>query len=156
MATKKKMTEEDKRLFDMICQRFKNDIMKYDENQSLPRYLILRIKGVAEGKHIANNLIEDKANYGFDVVLNAMKASKPAIDYAIKTVNFENEQHKINYIMKIIEGNLNDVYKGMQRVKESAMNAERVDTEKILGAVIEYNPNEDNQKKKSRVAKDIW
>lgn len=156
MATKKKMTEEDKRLFDMICQRFKNDIMKYDENQSLPRYLILRIKGVAEGKHIANNLIEDKANYGFDVVLNAMKVSKPAIDYAIKTVNFENEQHKINYIMKIIESNLNDVYKGMQRVRESEMNVERVDTEKILGSVVEYNPNEDKPKRKSRVAKDIW
>ena len=37
---------------------------------------------------------------------------------ALKTVNFRDEQHKINYILTIISNNINDVYTRIQEKEE--------------------------------------
>ena len=93
------------------------------------------------------------ANYSYDVVLNTFKYSMPDIQRALGSVSFNSEWHKFLYIMKIVEGNLNDVYmrmKGAERAKEEA---ESYDTSYASNYVSTFKAKEKENNKKLN---DLW
>ena len=45
------MTDEEKK-FRELCSYVKTDIMKYDDNQKLSKNMILRLRGLKDGKYI--------------------------------------------------------------------------------------------------------
>ena len=51
----KKMSAEEKEQWDKLYFYVHDVIMGYDEKTALDRYLVLRLKGLKEGKFIANN-----------------------------------------------------------------------------------------------------
>lgn len=147
----KKMTADEKAAWEELYYYVKN-LMNYDENQSLSRAMILRLKGLQTNKYIANKNIESTANYSYETILNTFKLCSSDIQRGIRTNNFKDEQHKFNYILKIVESNINNVYvrmKNVERAKEVAKNT-AVEIYTHVGA--EYKPRE---KKKDRFA-DLW
>lgn len=149
---KKKMTEEEKLAWENLYNYVKSNIMGYDENQALSSTMVLRLKGLLTNKFIENNNIQSTANYSYEVILNTFKYCKLDIEKALITNNFKDEQHKFNYILKIVEKNINTVYMRMrnaQKAKEKAKNT-IVEAPSHTGA--EFKPRNKNKDKFT----DLW
>lgn len=127
-------------------------LMNYDENQALSRDMVLRLKGLLTGKFMENNNIKDNSNYSYKVILATFKYCSQSIQNALRTNNFQNEQHKFLYITKIVEKNINTVYmkmKNAEKAKEEAKNT-TIEAPTYTGA--EFKPRE---KKKDKFT-DLW
>lgn len=149
---KKRMTKEDKEAWDNLYEYVRTKVMRYDSNQALPSKMVLRLKGMLNGKFMANGSTKDMANYSYDVVLNTFKYSMPDIQRALGSVSFKDESHKFNYVMKIVEGNLNDVYmrmKGAERAREEILKEE---SSIVPHKAVEYKPKKKDKDKFS----DLW
>ena len=149
---KKKMTEKEKQDWDALYQYVKSNIMGYDENQALSSTMVLRLKGLLTNKFIENNNIEDGANYSYEVVLNTFKFCSPQIQRALQTNNFKDESHKFNYILKIAEKNINDVYLRMRNAQKAKEEAKTTTVEISTHEGAEFKPKE---KKKDKFS-DLW
>lgn len=149
---KKKMTEKDIQDWDTLYFYVKDNIMKYDENQALPSSMVLRLKGLLTNKFMENNRIDDSANYSYETILNTFKFCSPMIFQALRTNRFKDEQHKFNYVLKIVENNINNVYirmRNVEKAKEEAKNT-MVETSDYVGA--EFKVKE----KKNDKFSDLW
>lgn len=151
---RKRMSKQEKEKWDELYEFVRSNVMGYDENMCLSSNMVLRLKGMLNGKFMANNLIENKAYYSYDVVLTAFKYSMPDIRRAMNRVSFSNEMNKFLYIAKIVESNINDVYIRMKRAekvkKEVIKEASTVDNHKA----VEYKPVKKTVKKDK--FSDLW
>ena len=153
-----KMTFEEKQAWDKLYAYVKTDILGYDNEQALPSNIVARLQGLLHGKYMANNKSENMANYSYETVLNTFKYCKPKIQEALRVNNFRDETHRFNYIAKIIENNINDVYirmKNMEKAKERAVEeARRIALE---ASNYNYTPVERKPKKKEEnIYADFW
>ncbi len=149
---KKKMTEKEKQDWESLYMYVKSNIMGYDENQALSSTMVLRLKGLLTNKFIENNNIESTANYSYETILNTFKFCSVEISKALKNNRFADEQHKFNYILKIVEKNINTVYmkmKNLEKAKEEAKNS-AVEMPTHTGA--EFKPKE----KKADKFSNLW
>ena len=149
---RKKMTEEEKIAWDELYTYVRKNIMGYDDNQALSSTMVLRLKGLLTNKFIENNNIQSTANYSYETILNAFKYSVLDIQRVLRTNNFNDEMHKFNYILKIVEKNINTVYvkmKNLEKAKEEAKNT-TIEAPTHTGA--EFKPRE---KKKDKFT-DLW
>lgn len=149
---RKKMTEKEKQDWDNLYTYVKKNIMGYDNNQSLSNAMVLRLKGLLTNKFMENNNIESTANYSYETVLNAFKYSSFDIQKALRTNNFKDEKHKFNYILKIVEQNINTVYVKMKNVEKAKEEAENTMIEVPVHTGAEFQPRE---KKKDKFT-DLW
>ena len=124
----KKMTSIEIEQWDKLYQYVKKEILMYDDSQSIPSSLVLRLKGLTKGKFIENRSIQDRADYSYEIVLYTFQICKPSIMNAIASKTFETETNKFNYICKIVENNINDVYLRVEKAKRSEEKIEKVDT----------------------------
>jgi hypothetical protein len=107
----------------LLYEYVKKEILKYDNNMKLPKFIVLRLRGLNSGRFMANKRQKPYAHYGYDVILLTFKACKQDIlKYTSQNV-FKNEQHKFNYIMVIIENNINDI---VLRLKNSQKQKEKI------------------------------
>lgn len=146
------MTEKEKRDWDALYTYVKKNIMGYDDNQALSNTMVLRLKGLLTNKFMENNNIESTANYSYETILNTFKFCSLDIQKALRVNSFKDEMHKFNYVLKIVEKNINNVYvrmKNVERAKEEAKNT-LVNTPIHTGA--EFKPKE---KKKDKFT-DLW
>lgn len=123
-----KMTAVEKEQWDKLYQYVKKEILMYDESQSIPSNLILRLKGLSKGKYMENRSQKDKADYSYEIILYAFQISKPVIMSAINGKTFDTEMQRFNYICKIVENNINDVYIRSKKVKASEKKTMNIDT----------------------------
>lgn len=122
------MTEQEKQEWDELYRYVKKEILQYDETQSIPSNLILRLKGLTTGKYIENKSIPDRAKYSYKIVLYTFQICKASILRGIAGKEFCNEMAKFNYICKIVESNLNDVYLRTQRANQAQTAISHQDT----------------------------
>ena len=115
-TTKKHMSQQDKQDWDELYGFVCHKVMGYDENQSLSKTQVLRLKGLLNNKYMANNSVADTANYSYKVVLNTFKYCYLDIQKGLSNNTFVDENHKFSYILKIVENNLNTIY---MRMKEA-------------------------------------
>lgn len=148
---KKKMTEQEKQDWEDLYFYVKN-ILNYDENQSLSNATVLRLKGLSTNKFMENKNIKNTANYSYKTILNTFKSCSPEINRALRTNNFKDEQHKVNYILKIVEKNINTIYMKMKRVEKAKEEAKKQTVETYTHVSAEYKPKE---KKKDKFS-DLW
>lgn len=146
------MTEEEKIAWDELYTYVKKNIMGYDDNQALSSTMVLRLKGLLTNKFIENNNIKDTANYSYETILNAFKYSSLDINKALRANDFKDESHKFNYILKIVEKNINTVYVKMKNVEKAKEEAKKMTIEAPTHTGAEYKPKE---KKKDKFA-DLW
>lgn len=145
------MTEKDIQDWDALYMYVKN-IMKYDENQSLSNSMVLRLKGLLTNKFMENNNTKSTANYSYETILNTFKYSSPDIQKALRTCNFQDEQHKFNYILKIVEKNINNVYVRMKKAEIAKEEAKNMAIEAPIHTGAEFKPREKKEDKFS----DMW
>ena len=159
---KEEMTSQEKIEWDELYKYIKYDIFEYDNKQNVPRYMICRLKGLQEGNYATNRNLPRNAKYPYRVILNTFKLCKRNIKYAMRNKSFKNERAMFNYIMAIVESNLNDVYKkmrDMERVKENRKNIDiNVAENTDLSDIYEKKKQEAKQKpvQKKNKYNDLW
>ena len=147
---KKKMSDKDKQDWESLYFYVKG-LLGYDENQALSSTMVLRLKGLSTNKFIENSNITSTANYSYETILNTFKYCSVDIQKALRTNNFKDEQHKFNYILKIAEKNINNVYlrmKNIDKAKEEAKNT-TVEMPTHIGA--KFKPKEKKENKFSNL-----
>lgn len=149
---RKKMSKEEKIAWEQLYNYVKSNVMKYDENQALSKNMILRLKGLLTGKFIENKNIENTANYSYEVILATFKYCSPDIQKALRSNQFKDEQHKFNYVLKIVDKNINDMYMRMNNVKKAKEEAKNTSVKAVNHISAEYKPKE---KKKDKFS-DLW
>ena len=149
---RKRMTEEEKVAWDELYTYVRKNIMGYDDNQALSSTMVLRLKGLLTNKFMENNKIEATANYSYVTILNAFKYSSLDIKKALRTNNWANEMHKFNYILKIVEKNINTVYMRMKNVEKAKEEAKSMAVDMPAHTGAEFKPRE---KKQDRFS-DLW
>lgn len=146
------MTEKDKQDWDALYTYVKSNIMGYDENQALSSTMVLRLKGLLTNKFMENNNIANTANYSYETILNAFKYSSLDIQRALRTNSFKDESHKFNYLIKIVEKNINTVYMRMKNAEKAREEAKNIMVEIPIHTGAEFKPKEKNKDKFS----DLW
>lgn len=139
-----RMTKQEKEQWDSLYEYVRSNVLGYDYNQSLSRDVVLRLKGLLTNKYMENRNTKDTAHYSYLVVLNTFKFCNMDIQRGLKTISFKDERHKINYIMKIVESNLNTVYNRMQNATKAKDRTEKIDmaTGTSTGAVYKKKTEE--------------
>lgn len=150
----KKMTSIEKEQWDKLYQYVKKEILLYDDSQSIPSSFILRLKGLTKGKYIENKKIEDKANYSYEIILYTFQICKPSIMNTLSNKTFENESYKFNYICKIVENNINDVYLRVKKAKKTEENIQNMDTKILSHKGGKYQKK--TKEIKNKRLKDLW
>ena len=146
------MIEEEKVAWDNLYTYVRKNIMGYDDNQALSSAMVLRLKGLLTNKFMENKNIESTANYSYETILNTFKYSSFDIQKALRTNNFKDEKHKFNYILKIVEQNINTVYVKMKNVEKAKEEAKNATIEAPVHEGAEFKPRE---KKKDKFT-DLW
>ena len=146
------MTEEEKIAWENLYNYVKFNVMGYDKNQALSNTMVLRLKGLLTNKFIENKNIESTANYSYDTILSTFKFCSLDIQRALRTNNFKDETHRFNYVLKIIEKNINDVYIRMRNVEKAKEEARNIAIEVPIHTGAEFKARE---KKKDRFS-DLW
>lgn len=146
------MTEEEKIAWDELYTYVRKNIMNYDDNQALSSAMVLRLKGLLTNKFMENNNIKSTANYSYETILNTFKYSSLDIQRALRTNNWADEMHKFNYVLKIVEKNINTVYVKMKNVQKAKEEAKNIAIEAPTHTGAEFKPRE---KKKDKFT-DLW
>lgn len=130
-----------------LCEYIKKEILQYDDGMKFPKHMVLRLKGVHKGQHIINNNASAMAEYSFDIILMTFKIHKFDILSAMSKHKFKDEQHRINYIMAIVENKINDTYLRMKKVEKAQENAEEIEINIVdENEKAEYKPKTKNIK----------
>lgn len=146
------MSKQEIKDWEELYEYVRTKVLGYDENQSLPRTVVLRLKGLTNNKFIANNNIKGTANYSFKVILLTFKFCMPDIQKGLRSISFQNEQHKINYILKIVENNLNTVYLRLKEKNKIKNEIENSSVQSYLpGNAAEYKPSKKSEDKFSNL-----
>lgn len=148
------MSKQEKIEWDDLCDYVRYKVMGYDQDVGLSRNMVLRLKGMSTGKFVANNSQKDTAHYSYLVILNTFKYSMPEIQRAINRVSFANEGHKFNYIMRIVDGNLNTVYLRMKRAEKAKEEVVKETTIVDEHKAVKYKPTKKTVKKDKFA--DLW
>lgn len=145
------MSEKEKQDWEALYFYVKN-LLGYDENQALSSTMVLRLKGLLTNKFIENKNVTSTANYSYETILNTFKFCSPQIKNALRTNNWSNEMHKFNYILKIVESNINTVYMRMKNIEKAKEEAKNTTIEAPIHTGAEFKPRE---KKKDKFT-DLW
>ena len=151
-TTKKHMSKQDIEDWEKLYEYVKCNVMGYDDNQSLSKDMVLRLKGLSTGKFMANNNIKDNANYSYKIILLTFKYCHSSIQRALNSVSFANEQHKFNYILRIVEDNINNVYMRMKKKNKIKEEIESSSANIASDNKAEYKPKAKAKDKFS----DLW
>lgn len=133
----KKMSEQEKQQWDELYQYVKKEVFNYDDNQALSRTAVLRLKGLRTSRFMENKNVESMSNYSYEVILNTFKACSISIQKALNSKEFQDDSHKLNYILKIVEPKINSVYK---RMKDNELTKQKQE-ELIDYAMKTHHPN---------------
>lgn len=117
-----------------MCYELFRGLLGVKEDVNLPKHAVMRLQGLRIGQFIPNgqNTRALERGYSFEVILNTMRYSSPAIIDACKNKTFKDETHQINYCMTILISNINFIYKRM-KAKERA--TDRLDKETVSASV---------------------
>ena len=150
-----RINTEEKEKFDQLYQYIKKEIFGYDDKQKLPKYMVLRLIGLKDGKFIANNKTNSMAQYDYLHILYTFKINKMKIQNIVQSSNFENERHKFNTIMLIIENEINDVVNRLKQVKKSEEEIKSMSVDNIIHEGANYK-NKNIHKKFNKELEELW
>lgn len=116
-----------------VYEYFKHQILNLDEGKNLSPHAVNRLQGLRVGQYMrsATNTRALKRGYPYKVILNTLRYSKRNIDYAVKHKNFKSEKHKIDYIMVIVQNNINFIQKRMDDLAHQREKVEKLKKEEV-------------------------
>lgn len=98
--------------FSTIYEHIK-ELLGYDSSQDLPNFLITRIKDLRNGtiiKYGIGRVNKSKEGYPYPVILDTFLDNGDSIRWHFSNKTFDTETQKINYMMAIIDSNINNNY----------------------------------------------
>jgi len=149
------MTEQENKDWLELCEYFKLQILGYTKEMKFPKELALRLRGLHYGNYIASKYIQKEAHYDFKVILTTCKICRPKIVkyFSDNQTKIQDEKHRINLAMMLIEKEINDVYIRVQQAKKS----EEKIIEKNMPNQINDGANYQSKKKQAdEKLKDLW
>ncbi|MGG2091336.1 hypothetical protein AB1283_01040 [Bacillus sp. S13(2024)] len=109
-------------------EEYDNFINEKNKRENLINYILFDVFNYEEGQLINSILFkkikELNSFYDYEVVLECFGEQKENIQYWIKTKEFTSEYNMICYVMKIIEGNINDTHKKWKFKKKQELKRE--------------------------------
>ena len=123
--------KEENKQWNILYEYVKKEILEYTDDMQLPRFMILRLRGLRNGKFMANKNSKSMASYDYNTILLTFKACRHDILRYTKQNNFKDEQHRFNYVMVIIENNINDIVMRLKNVKKQEKKIDTIDIETI-------------------------
>lgn len=90
------------------------EILGYEIGQIVPPFLKKRVKKLAQ-------------TYDYEVIKLCFEYLKRDLQYYMNNKEFRDDQHKVNYIMVVVENNINDTYKIWKRKKEIQLKQAKMD-----------------------------
>ena len=121
-----------------VCDYIKKEILEYSEDMKFPKFMAMRIKGLASGTFYANKKIKPEASYDYKTILYAFKICRPKILASIRSKEFTSEQHRFNYLMCIVESEINDVVLRLKNVEKSKEKMEVMKMDNMSSEGAEY------------------
>ena len=146
------MSKEESQDWENLYYYVKSNIMGYDDNQALSKNMVLRLKGLLTGKFIENKNIKDNSNYSYKTILATFKYCHSDIQKAFRTKSFQDESHKFNYALVVVEKNINTVYIKMKNVEKAKEEAKNLTVEMHTHTGAEFKPKE----KKADKFSNLW
>ncbi|MED3792484.1 hypothetical protein P4571_08505 [Niallia alba] len=143
----------ERRELDQLYDYIKQEVMRYPKEAKLSKYYVNRLQGIRSGEYAVsrNQKVSLSENgYPYNVILLTFKIKKMDIINAISNKKFNKETLMIDYIIAIIQNNINDVY---FRLLEKEKSDKRVEEIKI-----EYKENKFKNKtslEENKVAKKL-
>ena len=104
--------------------------------------MALRIQGLRNRQFISNKNLEGSGNYSYDVIFNTFKYCKPELQKRLSSMSFADENHKFNYVLKVVEENLNNVSVKMKKMEKSKKEAESYDISEVINYTATFRPKE--------------
>lgn len=89
------------------------ELLEYTSEQKLPNSLITRIQDLRNGtitKRGEGRVVKSKDGYKYEMIFDCLLSNGDNIRWAMSNKSFKNETSKINYLMAIVESNINDSY----------------------------------------------
>jgi hypothetical protein len=145
-----------------LCEYVKLEVLQYSPYLKFPKMLALRLKGLMSGTFMANKKQKPEASYTIEQLFMTFKVYKNNIINGLAQANIKDEKHRINYMMVIIEANINDVVMRMKQVVKTNEKASNVKIDGMEGCGVEYKDRMKDSKEeeeKKRIAKkleDLW
>lgn len=140
--------------FNDLYEYVKCDILKYTDKK-VPKYMIMRLKGLADGKFMANKKTKPMAHYTNEQILMTFRVCKGDIlSHIERNTSFKDEKHMFNYIMVIIESNINDVVNRMENAKKSEEKSKNMELTHQTHESAKYTTK--STKKKNDRLKELW
>lgn len=121
-----KMTDKEKQDWDTLYNYVKK-ILGYDDTMALPKFAVMRLKGLADGKYYANKKTKTMAQYDYYTIYLTFVFCKDKIQHALQTKSFTNEQAKFNYVFAIVNNNINDVVLRLKKAKKTEAKIQKTD-----------------------------
>lgn len=100
-----------------LYEYVKKNVLFYTDDQALSKQMVLRLKGLAKGKYVANNKSADYASYSYKIILLTFKYCSLDLRKAFANKQFEDEKHKFNYACAVVENNINTVVHRLEEAK---------------------------------------
>lgn len=140
------MTEKEQ--FNELCSYVKNKVLRYDDTKKIPKYLIMRLRGMHSGQFIANKKAEVKAKYEYSTILLTFKYILPTILNYINTnrEKINDEQHLINLIMSFVEKDINTVVEKLENRKRTKEKLENIDDSHLVSERSNYIKKTDDSR----------
>ena len=107
----KEIRDKENKEWDDLYQYVKKEILGYEECQNLSPFQIRILKQLRNGEYVVRNKQMVNKGYSYKVILFTIKSKKRDILAAIQGKTFNDEKHKFNYIMVIVNNSINDIYK---------------------------------------------
>ena len=148
-----KMTQQEIDEWNELYEYVRTNVLHYDSNQALSKAMVLRLKGLTKNKFMENKKIKDTANYSYAVILNTFKFCMPDIQNKLSINSFKDEIHKFNYILKIVESNINNVYVRMKNAEKAKSKTETMDMSTATNKSANYQPKTESTSSK---LDDLW
>lgn len=141
--------------FDDVYSYIRDDLFEYGDTP-LPRWLVLRLKGLSNGKFVANKKVKSNGKYSWKEILVTFKLKENYLKHLMKTGKFKNEKHKINYIMVIVESEINDVVQLLKKKDKTNSIAKEQAKKDIINDVESKEYKKNKEKELSDKQKNLW
>lgn len=141
--------------FDDLYQYIRNDLFEYGDTP-LPRWLVMRLKGLHKGKFVANKNVKSNGEYSYKEILVTFKLKSKYLKHLMKTNKFKNEKHMINYIMVIVESEINNVVSILKKKEKTNSIAKEQAKKDIVSETKSKKYNNKDKKELSNKQKNLW
>lgn len=131
--------------FNELYIYIQEDLLDYNKNQKLPKLLVTRLQDLRNGTIMQKGIgriCKSKEGYPYNIILDTFLSNSESIRWAFTNKDFKSEKNKINYMMAIIDSNINDTYikfKTNIKISDTKKRDNIIEEEKLINENVSSN-----------------